>query len=168
MNHHYQVVPECYADTLLVEMLGFKRPNHALNSNISHVLKTVNQSRPNQKVVGIIDSDRGRSEKMLDSFKLIQERHGIKKYIRGNHTVLVICPVLESWIYENADKKEINPANYGFSKLKEFKNECKRQDVKHNERVKNFLGLLKQKKAPGFVQLKTWICEGAGIDERDL
>ncbi len=24
---HYQIVPECYADTLLVEILGFKRPN---------------------------------------------------------------------------------------------------------------------------------------------
>jgi len=31
--------------------------------------------------------------------------------------------------------------------------------------LKQFLNTLKQKNAPGFAQLKTWICEGAGIEE---
>jgi len=31
--------------------------------------------------------------------------------------------------------------------------------------LKQFLNTLKQKNAPGFAQLKTWVCEGAGIEE---
>ncbi|MBK7937045.1 MAG: hypothetical protein IPJ82_08090 [Lewinellaceae bacterium] len=168
MSHHYQVVPECYADTLLVEMLGIKKPNHVLNSNINYVLERVKKSRPGQKVVGIIDSDRGKSEKFLDGFKLIEERHNIKKYARGKHTILVVCPAFEGWVFKVAADENVEPAKYGFDSKKKFANECKRHDVKRNERVKNFLGLLKQKKSPGFTQLKTWICEGAGIDEKDL
>jgi len=169
MSRHYQVVPECYADTLLVEILGIEKPNHALNSNISYVLKRVKESRPDQKVVGIIDSDRGKSEKsLLDGFKLVEEQHGLKKYVRGKHTILVVCPAFEGWIFKVAADENVEPAKYGFDKQKKFAQECKRQDVKRNDRVKNFLGLLKQKQCPGFIQLKTWICEGAGIDEKDL
>jgi len=122
--HHNNIVPECYADTVLVERLGFKRPNHGLNSNISNALKTIRASRPNQQVVGIIDSDRGDGEKLLEDFELVEEQHEIKKYIRGNHTVLVLCPDFEGWVFENAAKKNIDPADHGFRTPKYFKKKC--------------------------------------------
>lgn len=167
-QHHYNIVPECYADTVLVEMLGFKRPNHGLNSNISNVLKTVRASRPNQQVVGIIDSDRGESEKLLEGFELAEEQHDIKKFTRGKHTVLVICPAFESWVFENAAKKSVDPADHGFRTSKYFRKKCKDINAKQNQPLKQFLNTLKQKNAPGFAQLKTWICEGAGIAPDDL
>ncbi len=167
-QHHYNVIPECYADTVLVEMLGFSRPNHAVNSNISYVLKTVRASLPNQQVVGIIDSDRGRSEKLLDSFKLIDEQHNIKKFSRGKQTILVICPAFESWIFQNAAKKNVDPTDHHFPTPIYFRRKCKDIHAKRNQDLKQFLNTLKQKQAPGFVQLKTWICEGAGIDENDF
>ena len=167
-QHHYNIIPECYADTVLVEMLGFTRPNHVLNSNISTVLKTVKSSHPNQQVVGIIDSDRGKGEKLLDGFELAEEQHDIKKYTRGKHTILVICPAFESWVFQNADQKKIDPADHGFHTPKYFRNKCKDINAKRNQSLKQFLNTLKQKNAPGFTQLKTWICTGAGIDEEEL
>ncbi len=167
-EHHYNVIPECYADTVLVEMLGFKRPNHAVNSNISSVLKTVKASRPNQQVVGIIDSDRGKGEKLLEGFELVDEQHDIKKFSRGKQTILVICPAFEGWIFGNAAKKNIDPADHHFQTPKYFRRKCKDINAQRNQDLKQFLNTLKQKQAPGFTQLKTWICEGAGIDENDL
>jgi len=166
-ERHYNVVPECYADTVLVEILGFKRPNHVLNSNISMVIKTIREKQPNQLIVGIIDSDRGKSEKVLNGFELVEEQHDIKKFTREKHTILIICPALEGWIFQNADLKGINPKDYGFHTPKYFRQVCKKISANKNTELKRFLNDLKQK-APGFIQLKTWICEGAGINADDL
>lgn len=159
------IIPECYADTLLVELLGFPYPNHALNSCISSVLKVVKASKPNERVVGIIDSDRGKSEKLLEQFIFIEELHGIKKYTRENQTVLVLYPALEEWIFNNASAKNIK--KYGFEDPKYFRQVCKSSKKgKTKDQLKNFLNTMKQ--VPSFSQLKTWICEGAGIDENEL
>lgn len=167
-QYHNNVIPECFADTVLVEMLGFNQPNHALNSCVSSVLKTVKNSRPAQMVVGIIDSDRGKSEKLLDEFELVAEEHGIKKFIREKQTVLVLCPAFEGWVFQNATEKNISPEKHGFATQKSLEKAAKSYHAKKDGQLKNFFGLLKIKQAPGFVQLKTWICEGAGIDENDL
>jgi len=37
-----------------------------------------------------------------------------------------------------------------------------------NSSIKNFLNTLKQKQAPGFVQLTEWICEAARISPDDF
>ncbi len=124
--------------------------------------------KPFQQVVGIIDSDRGKSEKMLDGFELIAEKHGVKKFIREKQTILVLCPAYESWVFQNAAEKEVDPTKYGFDSQKSLEKAGKNFHAKKNQRLTNFLGSIKQKQAPGFVQLKTWICEGAGIDENDL
>lgn len=168
----YNVVPECYADTVLVEMLGFSRPNHAANSNVSQVLNAIKKSRPDLKMVGIIDSDRGKSEKLLkkqlERFTLVEEKNEIKRYTLGKHTILVLCPAFEGWVFNNAATKNINPSVHGFRDLKHFKAVCKKLNAKKNDSLKVFLNTIKIKNAPGFTQLKTWICEGAGIDEDDL
>lgn len=168
----YNVVPECYADTVLVEMLGFVRPNHAPNSNISQVLKVIKESRPDMKMVGIIDSDRGKSEKLLkkqlEGFVLVEEKNEIKRYTLGKHTILVLCPAFEGWIFNSAATKNINPVVHGFRDLEHFEIVCKKVNAKRNIQLKQFLNTLKQKNAPGFTQLKTWICEGAGIDENEI
>ncbi len=168
------VVPECFADTVLVEMLGFTFPNHASSSNVSQVFKIVKENFASGKIVGIIDSDRGKSEKImkrdvvLKKFNLIEEQNGIKKYTLDNQTILIICPAFEGWVFENADSKSIDPAKHGFHTPEYFRKVCKDVNAKKNQPLKQFLNTLKQKKAPGFEQLKTWICEGAGIDKEEV
>lgn len=168
------VVPECFADTVLVEMLGFTFPNHASSSNVSQVLKIVKESFASEKIVGIIDSDRGKSEKImkkdevLKKFNLMEEKNGIKRYTLDNQTILIICPAFEGWVFENASSKSIDPAKHGFHTSQYFRKVCKNIDARNNPSLKQFLNTIKQKKAPGFEQLKTWICEGAGIDKEEM
>jgi hypothetical protein len=169
MNDHlFNVVPECYADTMLVNLLGFQGVNHALNSNVSYVQKTIKARKPHEKWVGIIDSDRGRQEKLLDDFTLESEEQHIKKYVNGARVILVLCPALETWIYQNAEQVGVSPEKYGFQSPKYFRDSCKDMNAKQNQELKQFLNTLKQKNAPGFVQLKSWICAAIGIAEDEL
>ena len=165
MNRHYQVVPECYADTLLVELLGFVSPNHQMG--IGKVFGAFQKSNQNRFAVGIIADDKVKP-KNLDYFEITENVHGVKRLKKGKHSILIISPAFEDWIYENARAKDVDPTKFGFHTRKDFQKACKRMDVSTNQQVKQFLNTLKQKNAPGFQQLKTWICEGAGIDENDI
>ena len=168
--HHFNVIPECYADTLLVNMLGFGKANHALNSNLHNVLAQVRSKKPGQKVVGIIDSDKGRSEKLLKEFEFISEEENIKKYLQGTQTILVLCPVFETWIYEAAlhQSVNINPENFGFTSKEYFRKKCKKVQAKDDPSLKQFFNALKQKEAPGFIKLQSWICDAIGIQPDQL
>lgn len=163
--NHYQVVPECFADTLLVEMLGFVRANHQLG--IGKVTGIFADKLKNRQAVGVIDNDKLKP-KILDTYEQTGEEHGIIRKSKGNHHILIINPGFEEWVMNNAAAVEVSPEKYGFKNRKDLQNACKRQDASKNQQLKNFLNTLHQKKAPGFVQLKTWICEAAGIDEREL
>jgi hypothetical protein len=98
----------------------------------------------------------------------VEDKNNIKKFIRENHTILIISPAFEGWIFSNAEIKDIYPSDHGFKDVKYFGKICKSVNAGANHKLKQFLNTLKQKQAPGFTQLKTWICQGAGIDENDL
>ncbi|MEQ1746285.1 MAG: hypothetical protein ABMA02_12730 [Saprospiraceae bacterium] len=165
MNHHYQIIPECYADTVLVEVLGFEKPNHQLG--IGKVFASMSKTLEKRPTVGIIDNDKVKP-KALDEFEPKGENHGIKRFSNGKHTILVISPAFEDWVFENAQSKEIDPAEYGFTSRKAFRDASKSTKANQNQHLKQFLNTLKQKKAPGFVQLTDWICEATGIDKADI
>ena len=57
MNRHPRILPECYGDTLLVELLGFKKPNHQVEG-INQVLNELEVNMPKQIAVGVIDYDK--------------------------------------------------------------------------------------------------------------
>lgn len=165
MNHP-QILPECHADTLLVELLGFD-PQHIFG--IGQVLITLPRSFANRMAVGIIDNDK-RKPPDIAQFEIETTVAGIERRKKADtkHTLLVITPAFEDWVFENARAVYIDPAKYGFRTRKYFRDACKKVDAGANQQLKQFLNALKQKGAPGFNQLKTWICEGAGIDETDI
>lgn len=163
--NHYQIVAECYADTLLVEILGFSRPNHQLG--IGKVIGAFAKNLKFRSAVGIIDDDKIKP-KQLDDFQMAAVQQKIKKLTKGQHAILIISPAFEDWVFENARVVGVEPSDYGFKSKKYFRDTCKRIDSADNQQLKQFLNTLKQKNAPGFTQLRTWICEGAGIDPADL
>lgn len=165
MNFH--ILPECYADTLLIEVLGFEKPNHQLG--IGQVKNALDKSFKNSKAVGIIDNDKKKPTDFAE-FIMDVETAGIQRRFKENtrHTLLVINPAFENWIFENAEAVKVDPSKYGFRTQKYFRDICKNENASENQQLKQFLNTLKQKKAPGFIQLKTWICEGAGIEDADI
>jgi len=155
---HHNILPECYADTLLVELLGFKGANHQLG--IGMVFNTFKQRFKMQKAVGIIDDDKQKPAGIKD-FEEVESKHNIQKCLSkdGKHTLLIIQPAFEDWVFSNASAVSVDfPTE--FENKKRFRAICKNQNVSHNKELKKFLNTLKQKKAPGFLQLETWIEEG--------
>ncbi|MCB0533189.1 MAG: hypothetical protein H6574_18160 [Lewinellaceae bacterium] len=114
----------------------------------------------NRLAVGIVDDDK-QKPKQFEFFREIALQSGIRKVIKpeSRHMIFVICPAFEVWIFENAKQVDIAPAQFGFANIKYFKQKCKSQAVHRDQAVKGFLNTLKQKNAPGLVQLKTWIEE---------
>ena len=156
----YHIIPECYADTLLVEMLGFERPNHQLG--IGSVLAIFEKQFKNRRAIGVIDDDKMKPNR-FDLFEVVENKLGIKKLTKPEtqHVILVISPAFEDWIFEKAKAVSVDPTKYGFRNAKYFRHQCKSVNVRDNQSVKQFLNTLKQKNAPGFVQLKSWMEESS-------
>lgn len=155
---HHNVLPECYADTLLVELLGFKGAKHQLG--IGQVFNTLKNHFSKQKAVGIIDDDKQKPVGIKD-FEEVESKHKIQKLLSkdGKHTLLIIQPAFEDWVFANAAAVSIDIPTE-FENKKRFRKICKDKNAAGNQALKNFLNTLKQKNAPGFVQLETWIEEG--------
>ena len=114
--------------------------------------------------VGIIDNDKKKPTDFTE-FALDVEIFGIQRRLKADtrHTLLVINPAFEDWIFENAGAVNVDPSKYGFRTRKQFRDNCKSANASENKQLKQFLNTLKQKKAPGFVQLEDWIFKGLGF-----
>lgn len=65
------LLTECHIETMLVEMLGYRAPNHqGNNSDVLKAMKTTKLSR--QKAVGFIDDDKI-EPKGLDEFEVVEQ-----------------------------------------------------------------------------------------------
>lgn len=150
------IYTECWADSLLIEMLGFKKPNHQVG--INEVIKQLLQTKVN-KAIGIIDDDKKKTSITFKEFKFIEEKESMRllQYPSSNKHLILLKPAFEKWVFEQAEQKNIDSAEYGFTKLKDFARLSKSMYVNENQKVKQFLNTIHQKQSAGFIQLKQWI-----------
>lgn len=160
MLPHNNLCPECFADTLLAEMVGFWRPNH--KNGIGEVFNEMRQNRwKSQVFLGIIDDD-SRKPGDFKFFEIQKSSDGLVHFrhkTNHNHHLIVVSPAFERWVFDNAEAKGIDPARFKFDSIKKFGKAAKDKNVASNRDVKDFLNTLKQKNAPGLVTLKAWILE---------
>lgn len=158
MSNADRVLPECYGDTALIEMLGYKSPNHQL-SGIGQVLKVMEEKLKKQKVVGIIDDDKKKTSHYYKFFQKEDAKNGLikLKHSERNHYLIVVQPAFDMFVWNAALEKEIDPSRFGFRTFEIFKKASKKQGVGRNQRFKDFLNTIKQKRAPAFETLRIWI-----------
>jgi len=152
------VIPECHADTLLIRLLGFERPTH--KEGIGGVANVMKKDYKNRAAVGVVDDD-NKTPTYFKSFEVEKRRNNfIFKYLpHEKHCLLVVTPAFESCIFNIAEELRVNPADYGFKSMKQFKNATKDKNVHNNQNVKQFLNTLIQKKDSPLKEVKTWIIE---------
>lgn len=150
------LLPECYGDTLLVEMLGFKRPNHQ-TSGIGQVIKVMKERYSTRLAIGIIDADKKITPSYYKEFHLAEEKNGLKllKHQDRNHYLIMVAPALEGFILQAAE--DVGIQQKPFDNLKNLKRITKSIHVRQNQDFKNFLNRLRQKKAPGFITIQNWL-----------
>lgn len=157
MDRCPQILPECYADTLLIEILCRKIPNHQLS--IGEVANAMlHKSYKNQLAIGVIDADKKKPAYFLE-FNMIESFDNIelKQHPDKKHYAIIIAPAFELFVKNAADEVEVDLATFGFKDMKQFRNICKNINVGKNQQIKQLLNTINQKQAPSTEQIKTWI-----------
>ena len=155
------ILPECYADTLLVEVLGFKKANHQFS--IGQVFKTMEDKMRKRLAVGVTDRDKKITAKYYSKFQEEALKHGVRKLkIPSKEHYLIEHIPLEKFLFQAAKDVDVDPAKYGFNSVKELAKITKSQNIGKNERFKQFLNTLHQKRTPSFIIIRTWLKELIG------
>ena len=163
MNSGRQILPECYGDTTLIEILGFKKTDH--QGSISKVLATLNEpKRFSLTLIGIIDDDKKKPVTINEFVKLDETPNLVKlKHPDRNHYLMVLKPALEIFLLKAAEEAEVDTGRF-FDK-KYFKEVCKSQKVSENQQFRQFVNSIKQKKKDSCLKtLHNWLTDLVGAD----
>lgn len=155
------IIPECFADTLLVETLvpPAKGYNHQRSCfKVESAMKHLS----NKFAVGIIDKDK-KQIKYLDQFDvfdscnedLILWRHKDKL---THHWIIQICPALERWILRICEDEKISLNEFGNIPFEGLKYYTKSSERLNNPKLKSlFKELCQRKENISIRKLKGWL-----------
>lgn len=165
MKRAPRILPECYCDTLLIELLLRVIPNHQ-TSGVGQVLKIIEKNFSKQKAVGVIDDDKAFKKYKASFFnEFIPQKTAnnlvLKKHPKKDNYLIMLSPALEKFLLNAANDCGIPPDEIPFSE-KELKRISKSIYVNKNQKLKQFINQIIQKKSPGTETLKQWIEEILG------
>lgn len=156
------IVPECYADTRLVEILTeSKKCNH--QKNIGQVANEFLTRLKDIPCIGIVDDDKKSIPKYFtEEFKELKEAFGLKlyKHTERSQFLIYISPALESWLLSAAEEVELLVSDYGLNDtLKNLKRTTKSMDLYKNQDFTRFIKALVRYEAPSVLLLKKWLTD---------
>lgn len=156
-----RIIPECYVDTTLMEVLGFGKTNHQQNN--SEVIKKLALKAYNNTVgIGIIDKDKNKPKRLTEEYELIDKIEELELYRNkdNSHRFIITHPVIEKWIDNEAEKYQISRTKFGLPQdFKAFKNVTKASNVSKNPGIKDYLSSILNQQNSGFQTLKNLINE---------
>lgn len=152
------LLTECFADTALIEILGFRNPYH-VHGNSEVFVNRKHPKYKNRTFIGVIDDDK-RKDKDFEKFEEIESEGKTKlfKHPDCRHYIILISPAFEGWIDDIADRLGIERPKYKLqAKLDGFKKECKKPNARENPNLRNYLNAIRQKKPAEMEQVRKWI-----------
>lgn len=157
-------MPECYADTLLIETLVPTKSGYNHQHSCFQVEREMRFGKlKDQFAVGIIDKDK-EAIKYLNEFEEIGKVTGSlilwkHKKDEKHHYIIQICPALEKWILEICEAEAIDIAEFGLSSdLKELTQKTKSRSSMENQQLKDLFRNISLKDGNLSVQkLKGWV-----------
>lgn len=156
------IVPECYVDTKVAEIVGQASRKYNHQHGCGDVARQLKNKLSNQISLGIIDEDKdkGTEAKYFSEFgSIIKENNLIlKKHRQRKQYLILVCPEIEDWLKENADMVSVNPEDFNLPlDMKGFKRITKTQNIDNNIDFHRFIKELLKKEAPGLTTLRKWI-----------
>ncbi len=104
------IVPECYVDTRITEILGQAKGKYNHQHGCGNVANKMQNDLKDRIVLGIIDEDlhKGRQSKYFLEFDFILKKDMLilKKHKTKLHYLILVCPEIEKWLFEDAKKLE--------------------------------------------------------------
>lgn len=97
MIEYPNLIPECNVDTVFVEVLGYKRPNHA--PNINDVFKIFAKRKSSEKLIGFVDNDK-RKPKDFFEFVIKDKINNVSllKHPDKEHYLVVVSPAMDEFM----------------------------------------------------------------------
>lgn len=154
-----RVLPECEADTTLVNFLLDRNTNH--KSSINKVDKGLRDTPGNRLVIGIVDNDK-RQPPYFSNFEVQRQQEGLilKHYPNTRQYLIVLNPAIEQLLIHCTEQlNKINPKYERFTNLDKLKGLTKSQAIQRDKAFKDFLNMLSQKQVTPIITLKNWLQE---------
>jgi hypothetical protein len=158
MNSNECIIPECYVDSCLIEVLLFAGRNHVNHQKGNGtVAKLMKEEFSKDFCIGIIDEDRRKLD-YLKEFALKTESTGLKlwKHESEHHCIIQIRPVIEQWILNICEESNI-PLHDLPDEIKALKKVSKSKESKNDIRFINLFKEMLRKNCEEVVRLKNWI-----------
>jgi hypothetical protein len=160
MSSNECIIPECYIDTCLIEVLlnvGKDYVNHQKGNG--KVAREMKGKFVGAFCVGIIDEDRKKLD-YLNGFDMVAESKHLKLWkIKGGHQYMIqIRPVIEEWILANCkesgiDLKDYNLPNLLYDLIKITKSLTSKRDQRF---IRLFKDMIKKGSGP-MLELQKWL-----------
>ena len=112
MQRENIVVPECYVDTNLMNVLVGKACNH--KKGCTNVCKVLDEKLTDQFAIAVIDRDK-KEPASVQNYELIAANRFImvSKHRQRPHYLIHICPAIEEFILAAANELNVNLADFG-------------------------------------------------------
>ncbi len=176
MKHKILFVPECYGDTLIVELLLRSLAifshlkitevvNHQKGINkVGAAMKSVGQ-RKDKLAIGIVDNDKKITHSYIKEFIDITPVNNensnlqLKKHPTHNQFLIVLNPAFDQWLLNCAAAVAVNPIDYHLNVLdvNAFKSITKDVNLKSNQNFVTFVKELKRKESNPMMTLQNWL-----------
>jgi len=158
MNKKF-IVPECYFETFLINVLEFGNQDH--KHGIGNVLNGLDNNYKNKLGIGIIDNDKNKPPKFQEYTNIKAEKDlSLFKHKERNNYLIVIEPAIEKWLLNILEDEALEITKFGLpNTLSKLTDITKKGNVHKNENIKTLLYTLKQKNVQPFQTLTNWINE---------
>jgi hypothetical protein len=140
-------MPECYADTLLIETLVPTNIGYNHQAGCFTVEREMRLGKFKDRfALGIIDSDKVKI-KYLKDFDVIDKVEGSLILWRHrnkakHHYIIQMCPALEQWILDMCREEDINLGDFGINPNLEALKKYTKSDASMND--KKLIALFKE------------------------
>jgi hypothetical protein len=160
MINNQCVIPECYIDSCLVEVLLFAGKNHVNHQKGNGtVAKEMKEKFEDAFCVGIIDEDRKELD-YLKEFSLLKETEHLKlwKHENKHHYIIQLRPVIEEWILTNCSTVEIDIGEFKLpNTVRQLMKISKSVASKNDERFIQLFKKMMQQNVEAVMELKKWL-----------
>ena len=144
MQRENIVVPECYVDTNLMNVLVGKACNHKKGCN--NVCKVLDEKLQDQFAIAVIDRDK-KEPASARNYELIAANQSImvSKHRERPHYLIHICPAIEEFILAAAAELNVNLAEYGLpADMEQLKLKTKTVTAREDEKFARLFKSLRQ------------------------
>lgn len=160
MSSNRCIIPECYIDSCLIEVLLHVEKDHVNHQKGNGtVAREMKSSFENDFCIGIIDEDR-KALDYLKEFKQIRESAYLKLWKHGNkhHFIIQLRPVIEKWILAACDNIGMNLTDYNLpGSLIDLKKITKSVSSKKDPRFTQLFKDMGKKGSEPVLQLQSWL-----------